>query len=82
MQNKLYSLYIPKHYGEQSLLPIVLRDFLTSSNYNNGVFDVTISPGYLGSGERFISKACDIFVNRVNKILICKGMVILSIFIR
>lgn len=42
----LYSLYIPKHFREASRLPNIIGDFLSSQNKQ---FDITISPGFLGT---------------------------------
>ena len=68
----LFSLYIPKHFGEISILPKVLRDFLEQNT--NTHFEITISPGYLGEGAGFIKKASDIFLCHVGSLTIYRGM--------
>lgn len=77
MQN-LFSLYVPKHFGKNSLLPDVLKDFLRKSASTQ--FELTISPGYLGEGEAFIRQAYDIFAGHVSHLTIYRGMTSLNRF--
>ena len=69
--NKLYVLYIPKHYGKPSSIPQIIGDFLQKRKQK---FAVVISPGYLGDKSAFITKMSAKFNGYVSEMEIYKGM--------
>ena len=70
-RNKLYVLYIPKHYGKPSSIPQIIGDFLQKRKQK---FAVVISPGYLGDKSAFITKMSAKFNGYVSEMEIYKGM--------
>ena len=68
---KLYILYIPKHYGKESLLPQVIGDFLQKRKKQ---FTVVISPGFLGDKADFIKNMASKFKGYVSELEFYRGM--------
>lgn len=69
----LYSLYIPKHFRETSRLPHIIGDFLSSQNKQ---FDITISPGFLGTNCESMTEIFN--ATYVRKLTLYSGMTQLS----
>ncbi len=73
-EQKLYILYIPKHYGQPSSLPQIIGDFLKKQNQQNKQFAVIVSPGYLGDKQAFIHQMASKFKGYVSEMELYKGM--------
>lgn len=71
LEKKLYILYIPKHYGQPSLLPQIIGDFLKKRSKQ---FTIIVSPGFLGDKSDFISQMSQILNGYVSELELFKGM--------